>query len=168
MITDRAEVDAALELLRNAVSSDLPANVSAGIMIETPAAALSVSTLAAGLDFISVGTNDLAAYTAAADRNRAVTDLVDPLTPAVLRLVDLVVRERPAGVTVAVCGDLASRPEAVPLLLGLGVQELSCAPLMVPEVKAAVRRTDLATARNLAAAALRAPDTRGVRDLLRP
>ena len=66
----------------------------------------------------------------------------------------------------AVCGDLASRPEAVPLLLGLGVQELSCAPPMVPEIKAAVRRTDLAEARALAAIALRSPDADGVRALL--
>ncbi len=167
MISHRAEVDAALELLSIAVPSDLRFSVEIGIMIETPAAALSVATLAAGMSFVSVGTNDLAAYTAAVDRNNAVTDLADPLTPAVLRLVDLVVRERPAGVTVAVCGDLASRPEAVPLLLGLGVQELSCAPPMVPEVKEAVRRTHLAEARSLAAEALRAPDTRGVRDLLR-
>ena len=124
-------------------------------------------TLAAGLDFVSVGTNDLTAYTVAADRGSgAVADLADPLTPAVLRLVDLVVRERPDGVTVAVCGDLASRPEAVPLLLGLGVQELSCAPPMVPEIKAAVRRTDLAEARALAEEALRASDAGAVRVLL--
>jgi phosphocarrier protein FPr len=166
MITHPAEVEAAWELLQNAVSSDLRCDVAVGIMIETPAAALSVSTLAAGMSFVSVGTNDLAAYTAAVDRNSPVTDLADPLTPAVLRLVDLVVRERPAGVTVSVCGDLASRPEAVPLLLGLGIQELSCAPPTVPEVKAAVRRTDLAEARALAAAALQAPDADGVRALL--
>ena len=168
MITSRSEVDAALSLLREAGRGELPADVRVGIMIETPAAALSVRTLAAGLDFVSVGTNDLTAYTVAADRGSdAVADLADPLTPAVLRLVDLVVRERPEGVTVAVCGDLASRPEAVPLLLGLGVQELSCAPPMVPEIKAAVRRTDLAEARALAAEALRAPDADGVRTLLR-
>ena len=167
MITHRAEVDAALELLRNAAPSDLPVDVPVGIMIETPAAALSVRTLAAGLAFVSIGTNDLTAYTAAADRGSdAVADLADPLTPAVLRLIDLVVRERPDGVTVAVCGDLASRPDAVPLLLGLGVEELSCAPPMVPEVKAAVRETDLRAARDLAAAALRASDAAAVRALL--
>ena len=103
----------------------------------------------------------------AADRGSdAVADLADPLTPAVLRLIDLVVRERPDGVTVAVCGDLASQPEAVPLLLGLGVQELSCAPPMVPEVKAAVRRTEVASARALAVEAIQAPDADAVRALL--
>ena len=167
MITRRDEVDAALDLLREAVGGDPPADLRVGIMIETPAAALSVGTLTAGLDFVSLGTNDLTAYTAAADRGSdAVADLADPLAPAVLRLIDLVVRERPPGVTVAVCGDLASRPEVVPLLLGLGVQELSCAPPMVPEIKAAVRETDLGPARELAAEALRAPDAAGVRALL--
>jgi phosphocarrier protein FPr len=169
MVTHRGEVDAALALLRDAEGGDPRPDLRIGIMIETPAAALNVRTLAAGLDFVSVGTNDLTAYTVAADRGSdAVVDLVDPLTPAVLRLIDLVVRERPDGVTVAVCGDLASQPEAVPLLLGLGVQELSCTPPMVPEIKAAVRRTELAWARDLAAKALRAPDADGVRDLLRP
>ncbi len=167
MVTSREEVDAALALLREAAGGEIPGDLRVGIMIETPAAALSVRTLAAGLDFVSVGTNDLTAYAVAADRGSApVADLADPLTPAVLRLVDLVVRERPDGVAVAVCGDLASRPEAVPLLLGLGVQELSCAPPMVPEIKAAVRRADLAEARALAADALRSPDADGVRALL--
>ena len=101
--------------------------------------------LAAGLDFVSIGTNDLAQYTAAADRgSHAVAELADPLGPAVLQLVDLVNRTRPAAVTVSVCGDLASWPEAVPLLLGLGVDELSCRPPAVPVVKAAVRRPSLA------------------------
>ena len=166
MVTHRGEVDAALALLRDAVG-DLPSDLRVGIMIETPAAALNVGALAAGLDLVSIGTNDLTAYTVAADRGSdAVADLADPLTPAVLRLIDLVVRERPDGVTVAVCGDLASQPEAVPLLLGLGVQELSCAPPMVPEIKAAVRRTELASARALAVEAIQAPDADAVRALL--
>jgi phosphoenolpyruvate-protein kinase (PTS system EI component) len=136
-------------------------------MVEVPAAALAVRSLAAGLDFVSIGTNDLTQYAMAADRgNDAVADLADPFDPAVLRLVDLVGRERPDGVTVAVCGELASRPEAVSLLLGLGVEELSCVPAAVPEVKAAVRRIDLGRARDLAGEALRASDAAGVRALL--
>lgn len=167
MVTSREEVDAALALLRQAAGGAPPTDLRVGIMVETPAAALSVGTLAAGLDFVSLGTNDLTAYTVAADRGSdAVADLADPLTPAVLRLIDLVARERPAEVAVAVCGDLASQPEVVPLLLGLGVQELSCAPSMMPEVKAAVRATDSAAAQALAAEALRAPDPAGVRALL--
>jgi phosphocarrier protein FPr len=167
MVTSRAEVDAALSLLREAAGADLPEGLRVGIMVEVPAAALTVRSLAAGLDFVSIGTNDLAQYALAADRgNDAVADLADPLSPAVLRLIHLVAQERPEGVTVAVCGDLASRPEAVPLLLGLGVDELSCVPALVPEVKAAVRGVDLAQARALARDALWAQDAAGVRALL--
>jgi phosphocarrier protein FPr len=168
MVTVRAEVEAALDLLREVAGGDLPGDLRVGIMIEVPAAALSVELLVPGLDFVSIGTNDLTAYVVAADRGSdRVADLADPLNPAVLRLIDLVGHDRGEDVMIAVCGDLASRPEAVPLLLGLGVQELSCVPPLVPEVKAAVRRTDLAGARALAAEALRAPDAAAVRTLLR-
>jgi multiphosphoryl transfer protein len=167
MVTQRSEVVTALDLLREAAGSNVPAGLRVGIMIEVPAAALTLPSLAAGLDFVSLGTNDLAQYTLAADRgNDAVAELADPLSPAVLQLVELVTRTRPAGVSVSVCGDLASQPEAVPLLLGLGVDALSCRPLAVPEVKAAVRRTELDQARDLAEQALRAPDAAGVRALL--
>jgi phosphocarrier protein FPr len=167
MVTLRAEVDGALRLLREAAGADPPEGLRVGIMVEVPAAALAVRSLAAGLDFVSIGTNDLAQYALAADRgNDAVAELADPLAPGVLRLVDLVGRERPDGVTVAVCGDLASRPEAVPLLLGLGVDELSCVPAVVPDVKAAVRRIDLGQARALTRDALQAEDAAGVRALL--
>jgi multiphosphoryl transfer protein len=167
MVTSRAELDAVLSVLREAAGTVPSEGLRVGIMVEVPAAALTVRSLAAGLDFVSIGTNDLTQYALAADRgNDAVADLADPLTPAVLRLVDLVGRERPQGVTVAVCGDLASRPDAVPLLLGLGVNELSCVPAIVPEVKAAVRLVDLGQARALAREALLAPDAAGVRALL--
>jgi phosphoenolpyruvate-protein phosphotransferase/dihydroxyacetone kinase phosphotransfer subunit len=167
MVTSRAELDAVLSVLREAAGTVPSEGLRVGIMVEVPAAALTVRSLAAGLDFVSIGTNDLTQYALAADRgNDAVADLADPLTPAVLRLVDLVGRERPQGVTVAVCGDLASRPDAVPLLLGLGVNELSCVPAIVPEVKAAVRLVDLGQARALAREALLAPDAASVRALL--
>ena len=167
MVVQRSEVAAALSLLREAAHGDLPAGLRVGIMIEVPAAALTLPSLAAGLDFVSIGTNDLTQYTVAADRGSdAVAELTDPLSPAVLQLVHLVTRTRPAAITVSVCGDLASWPEAVPLLLGLGVDALSCRPSAVPEVKASVRRTELGQARALAAQALRAPDAAGVRALL--
>ena len=170
MVTERSEVDAAVSRLQQVgarVSSGVPEGLGVGIMIEVPAAAMTVELLAPGLDFVSIGTNDLTQYTVAADRgNAAVAHLADPLTPGVLRLVAHVCRERPAGVEVAVCGDLASQVEAVPLLLGLGVDELSCTPPRVPEVKAAVRRTDLGAARRLAAEALTRPSAAAVRALL--
>ena len=171
MVTEQAEVDWALEQLDEAArrsSGGVPDRLEVGIMVEVPAAALTVETLAARLAFVSIGTNDLTQYTTASDRgNDAVAELADPLSPAVLRLIDRVCRHRPSGVEVAVCGDLASRPVAVPVLLGLGVDELSCTPPKVPDVKKAVRDTDLTMARALAADCLAAPDPPAVHTLLR-
>jgi phosphoenolpyruvate-protein kinase (PTS system EI component) len=117
-------------------------NLEVGIMVEVPAAALRISTLTAGLDFVSIGTNDLTQYTTAADRtNTAVAALADGLDPAVLQLIDHVVRN--AGVRVAVCGDLASSSDAAVLLAALGVTELSAVGPQVPLVKARLRQTDL-------------------------
>lgn len=134
-----------------------------GIMVEVPAAALRVGSLAAELDFVSIGTNDLTQYTTAADRtNAAVAPLADGLDPAVLQLIDHVVRN--AGVRVAVCGDLASDPQAAVLLAALGVSELSAVGPQVPLVKAQLRQADLG--RVDTAAVLAARDAAQVRGLL--
>ncbi|MFC0627128.1 phosphoenolpyruvate--protein phosphotransferase [Kribbella deserti] len=123
-----------------------PDGLGVGIMVEVPAAALRIASLAAGLDFVSIGTNDLTQYTTAADRgNGAVAQLADGLDPAVLRLIDHVVRNVPAGVAVAVCGDLASDPAAAVLLAALGVRELSAIGPQIPAVKARLRQSDLTT-----------------------
>ncbi len=134
-----------------------------GIMVEVPAAALRVGSLAAELDFVSIGTNDLTQYTTAADRtNAAVAPLADGLDPAVLQLIDHVVRN--AGVRVAVCGDLASDPKAAVLLAALGVSELSAVGPQVPLVKAQLRQADLGRVNT--AAVLAARDAAQVRGLL--
>ncbi|WP_370359396.1 phosphoenolpyruvate--protein phosphotransferase [Kribbella pratensis] len=134
-----------------------------GIMVEVPAAALRVATLAKDLDFVSIGTNDLTQYTTAADRtNTAVASLADGLDPAVLQLIDHVVRN--AGVRVAVCGDLASNPQAAVLLAALGVTELSAVGPQVPLVKARLRQADLSQVDT--AAVLNARDADQVRGLL--
>ena len=134
-----------------------------GIMVEVPAAALRVATLAKDLDFVSIGTNDLTQYTTAADRtNTAVASLADGLDPAVLQLIDHVVRN--AGVRVAVCGDLASNPQAAVLLAALGVTELSAVGPQVPLVKARLRQADLSQVDT--AAVLKARDADQVRGLL--
>ncbi|WP_337678215.1 phosphoenolpyruvate--protein phosphotransferase [Kribbella jejuensis] len=138
-------------------------NLEVGIMVEVPAAALRVHTLARDLDFVSIGTNDLTQYTTAADRtNAAVAPLADGLDPAVLQLISHVVQN--AGVRVAVCGDLASDPQAAVLLAALGVTELSAIGPQVPLVKAALRQTDLSQIDT--AAALAARDAAQVRGLL--
>jgi phosphocarrier protein FPr len=142
-----------------------PPTVQLGVMIEVPSAALVADGLAEVADFFSIGTNDLVQYTLAADRtNAAVAELASALQPAVLRLIDLVVRADAArGRHVAVCGEAAADPEAIPLLVGLGVDELSVAPGSVAAVQALVRTLDSASCRSLATKALAAATLREVR-----
>lgn len=171
MVSSRDEVTWALAQLRQAaseVTGEVPSGLGVGIMVEVPAAALRIAQLAVGLDFVSIGTNDLTQYVLAAERgNTAVSDLVQPLDPAVLWLVDRVCRTVPEGVEVAVCGDLASDAEAAALLVGLGVRELSAVPAAVPVVKAAVREVDTERARQLADRSLDCVSAAEVRELLR-
>jgi phosphocarrier protein FPr/phosphocarrier protein len=130
--------------------------VALGVMIETPAAAITADLLAVHADFLSVGTNDLAQYTLAMDRgNPLLAAQVDGLHPAVLRLI---ARAAEGAQThnrmLGVCGGLASDPHAVPILIGLGVTELSVTPSMVAETKALIRILTVADCRVLAARAL--------------
>ncbi|MCZ8516011.1 phosphoenolpyruvate--protein phosphotransferase [Paenibacillus filicis] len=101
--------------------------VEIGIMIEVPSAALMADRLAMEVDFLSIGTNDLVQYVMAADRmNPGVSELNQPLQPAVLRLIRHVIRSgREAGIHVGMCGEMAGNRYAVPILLGLGLQEFS-------------------------------------------
>jgi phosphocarrier protein FPr len=169
MVSTVAELLAARRMLDAAVAAEgrgTPAGLQVGIMVEVPAAALKVAALARHTDFLSVGINDLTQYTLAAERgNDAVAALGDPYDPAVLRLVDAACRGA-GGVPVAVCGELAADPCATPLLLGLGVRELSVAPAAVPGSKQAVRGVHTRAAAGLAAAALRAAGPGEVRALL--
>lgn len=120
--------------------------VQLGVMIETPAAAMLAEQIAAEADFLSIGTNDLTQYALAADRgNAAVSERIDALHPAVLRLIREVGRGARANRRWAgVCGSLASEPLAAPILIGLGITELSATPAAVPGIKAAVRTLDMA------------------------
>ena len=140
-----------------AIIADLAAQLSVppppvGVMVETPAAAITADLLAAQADFLSIGSNDLAQYTLAMDRTSPqLAAQVDALHPAVLRLIGEAARGGARhGRTVAVCGGLASEPAAAPILIGLGVTELSAAPAAVPELKAAMRDLTLAQCRDLA------------------
>lgn len=163
MVTTAEEVAWALQQL-----GPRPDGLKVGIMVEVPAAALRIETLAVGLDFVSIGTNDLTQYTTAADRtNTAVASLADGLDPAVLRLIDRVVRQVPLGVHVAVCGDLASDPLAVTLLVGLGVQELSAVGPQVALVKAKLRQISAVDAAMAAATALTLDSAAAVRQRLK-
>ncbi len=139
-----------------------------GIMVETPAAALASPVLALHADFFAIGTNDLTMYTLAADRSLpAGMKLYDPLEPAVLRLIHLTASfAADAGIPVSLCGELAARPQATPLLVGLGIRQLSMHGNAVPLVKQAIRATSLRTCERLAGDALAAPSADAVRDIL--
>jgi multiphosphoryl transfer protein len=139
-----------------------------GVMIEVPAAALAAESFAPDVDFFSIGTNDLVQYTMAAERgNASVAGLADGLHPSVLRLIRMVVEAANRhGKWVGVCGELASDPAAVPVLVGLGVTELSANAPAVPAVKQAVRNVDVDAARALAGSALRLSSAAQVRSLL--
>lgn len=147
----------------------LPQDLQMGMMVEVPAAALLAEHFLPWVDFFSIGTNDLAQYTLAADRtNPAVAGMADGLHPAVLRLIRHVTdAAEGTGKWVGVCGELAGDLQAVPVLIGLGVRELSVNPVQVPAVKAAVRRWSLSEARALAEAALRQGSAEEVRQLVR-
>ncbi len=139
-----------------------------GIMVETPAAALAAPLLAKHADFFAIGTNDLTMYTLAADRSSpGAVKLYDPLEPAVLRLIHLTCSfAAAAGIPVSVCGELASRPAATPLLLGLGLRQLSMHGNAVPRVKQVIRASTLLACEHLAQEALAAPDAEAVREIL--
>ncbi|WP_280263565.1 phosphoenolpyruvate--protein phosphotransferase [Nocardia wallacei] len=163
MVTALDEVRAGRALLEEVAPQGL--SVDLGLMVEVPATAARASAFADHVDFLSIGTNDLTQYALAAERgNDTLAALADPLDPGVLRLIDMTCRG--AGDTpVHVCGELAADPGAVPILLGLGVTELSVAPPAVPEIKAAVRASDMKTCTALAARALRCPSAAEVRRL---
>jgi len=161
---------ALLEEARASLAADgipAPDHLEVGVMIEVPAAALTAESLAPHVDFFSIGTNDLTQYTLAAERGNAdVASLADPLHPAVIRLIERTARAAfRAGRQVAVCGEVAGDPVAIPLLLGLGIGELSMAPARIAAAKQAVRATVVDSARRLAESALDAGSAAAVRRL---
>ncbi len=158
MVVVPEEVEAAKALLKQAkqelLNEGKPAgNVSLGIMVETPAAAVTVDQFHGLIDFASIGTNDLVQYTYAVDRtNTHVKDRARPLGVATLRLIGQICR---AGIPVAVCGQLAGDVAAVPLLVGLGVRELSVAPARVPLVKRVLSEKTLEEMQQMAKQAIK-------------
>lgn len=152
------------EMEREAVPHAWP--VETGIMVEIPSAALLSSMFAQHVDFFSIGTNDLTQYTLAAERgNPSLSGFADGLHPAVLRLIREVVESaHQRGKWVGVCGELAGDPVAVPVLVGLGVDELSMNPGSIARVKALIREMNFSDAQTLVQEVLGCESAQGVRE----
>lgn len=139
-----------------------------GIMVETPASAMLADQLVAAVDFLSIGTNDLSQYTLAMDRGHSeLAARLDALHPAVLRLISTAAKAgRNAGKEVAVCGGLGSDSAAIPILIGLGINEVSAVPASIPRIKRLIRSMDSNACRALANEALEQPNAAAVRRLV--
>lgn len=163
----RALLDKAREQLINE-GKPCAANLPAGVMIETPSAALVADHLSREASFLSIGTNDLVGYIMACDRgNPAVGALYDPFHPAVLRMLKYIIEcGRINSTPVSVCGETASDPRMTPLYMSYGVSSFSVSPVAVPRVRKAVSLWTKAEADRLAEAAGRLSTAREVRTLL--
>jgi phosphoenolpyruvate-protein phosphotransferase len=159
------EAKAILEQERVSLGLD---SIPVGIMVEVPSVVMLAEQFAAEVDFFSVGTNDLTQYTLAMDRGHPdLAKLADPLNPAVLGMIAKVVEGAHKHNTwVGICGGIASDPMAVPLLIGLGIDELSGSLNSLPRVKAAVRDQDIQQCEALAKKILAVGTTQEVRELL--
>jgi phosphoenolpyruvate-protein phosphotransferase len=170
MVTQLSELRLARKLLEEEAQAlglnELP---KLGIMIEVPAAALMADLFAPEVDFFSIGTNDLTQYTLAMDRDHPrLAAQADSFHPSVLRLIATTVKAAHAhGKWVGVCGAMASETLAVPLLLGLGVDELSVSVPLIPAIKAAVREVDLVDCQAIAQQVLGLESAGQVREALR-
>jgi len=161
-VTAVEEVRQARGLLAEAVSEFSridPGQLKVGVMIEVPAAALVADLLAPEVDFFTIGTNDLIQYCLAVDRtDDRVSDLYEPLHPAVLRLIRLVRRAAARHhIPVSLCGEMASDPALVGLLVGLGLTEFSMTPAAIPIVRQVILELSATEARRLAGHVLRLP-----------
>ncbi len=152
MITTLPELREAKAIIQEEQQQLGAESIEVGIMIEVPAAALVSDALAKECDFFSIGTNDLTQYTMAMDRtNPLLAPRLNSMHPAVLRLIDIVVRNgRSQGVPTYMCGALASDPTTAPIIAGLGVSELSAVPPAIPEIKEVLSKVSLERCKELA------------------
>lgn len=159
-----AGVQQSLEERGEAFAEDVPV----GIMVEVPAVALTAEQYAAEVDFFSIGTNDLTQYTLAVDRgNDLVSNLYSEFHPGVLKLIHHTIdAAHRHGIPVSLCGEMGGNPRATPLLVGMGIDELSASPAYLPEVKRIIREIRLDDAKQVAAEALKSSSVEAVSALI--
>ncbi|MEA4812653.1 MAG: phosphoenolpyruvate--protein phosphotransferase [Anaerolineaceae bacterium] len=174
MVTSILEVRMAKQVVRECMDEltaegfPPPSHLEVGIMIEVPGSAMLADILAPEVDFFSIGTNDLTQYTLAADRNLAALNyLSDGLEPSVLRLIARVAEAASQhGKWAGICGELGGDPQAIPILVGLGLHELSMNPVAIPDAKEIVRNINMEDARQVAAKALQMESAQQVRKMM--
>jgi multiphosphoryl transfer protein len=169
MVSDLAELRQARAIIEELRGELNAPEVQIGIMIEVPSAALMADAFAPEVDFFSIGTNDLTQYTLAIDRgNSALASKHDGLHPAVLRLIAQTIdAAHNYGKRADICGELGSDAAAIPVLLGLGMDELSVSIPSIPTVKAQVRSLDISELQSLAREALNCATAQQVRELVK-
>lgn len=167
MITTLEEVHEARKITQEEASKLGVAIPELGIMIEVPSAALIADSLAPHVDFFSIGSNDLTQYTLAIDRgHKDLAAMADGLHPSVLQLIKMTCdAAKKHGKMVGVCGGIASDIQAIPLLIGLGVHELSVSVPSIPQVKSVIRKLHFKECEQLALECLKLPDAKSVRNL---
>ena len=168
LITSKNMIEDAIQSLEDQ-DKDYNRNIKLGVMIEVPSLAMMADVIAREVDFFSIGTNDLIQYTLAIDRgNRHVADLYQPLDPAIIRMIKHVADvSKDKGIGVFMCGEMAATPHHIPLLLGMGMDELSMNPQSIPQIKRVIRSLNVGDARSFVQAALKKKTARGVFELSR-
>jgi phosphotransferase system enzyme I (PtsI) len=174
MIATLNELTKAKKLLEEArgevidAGEDVSQEIQIGIMVEVPSVVVMADQFTAHVDFFSIGTNDLTQYTMAAERtNEKVAYLGDALHPAILRQIKMVIEAAHAkGIWVGLCGELAGDPQAIPILLGLGLDEFSMAPSMIPRAKALIRKWTKDASEELAVRVIDLESAEAVRELI--
>jgi phosphotransferase system enzyme I (PtsI) len=174
MISCYDEVLHAKRILREAADSldkeglGFDKNIKIGIMIEIPSAVFMADVMARDVDFFSVGTNDLIQYSLAVDRvNKKVAHLFQPLNPAIIRMIKHVADvARDKGVNLFMCGEMASDPVNIPILLGLGIEKLSINPQSIPVIKNIIKLLDTKNAKLFIKEVLKETTDTGVTELV--
>ena len=143
------------EVMEDLDEQNIPYNpdIRLGIMVEVPATVMMAEEFAREVDFFSIGTNDLIQYTLAADRSDPmVAKWHNPADPAIIRMISMVNdAARKHNVDVSVCGQMSSDPKCVPLLIGLGIRQISVSPHAIPELKEVIRALTIEKAESIAA-----------------